>query len=94
MYCSSCTGVPPTPSLPPSLPTLLHPPQERPEAMLLSTLYLTSFLHHVTSLPLKREFLAFVLKGHYDDRAVLEQLVVNISSSNTAVSHHGNGQCV
>ena len=62
--------------------------------MLLSTLYLTSFLRHVTSLPLMRELLAFVLKGQYDGRAVLEQLVRNISSSNTAVSHHGNGQWV
>ena len=60
--------------------------------MLLSTLYLTSFLHHVTSLPLMRELLAFILKGQYDGRAVLEQLVLNISSSNTAVSRRGNSQ--
>ena len=83
--CSLCAGV----GLPSSL---LLSPQERPEAMLLSTLYLTSFLHHVTSLPLMRELLAFILKGQYDGRAVLEQLVLNISSSNTAVSHHGNSQ--
>ena len=60
--------------------------QERPEAMLLSTLYLTTFLHHVSSIPLMKEFLAFILKGQYDGRAVLEQLILNISSTNTAVS--------